>query len=109
MRLSITNVHLDLGAGKRGTDMGPSAIHLAGLVPKLEAMGHTVADIKSCGIGAADARDPRYPKARFLDEIHETCAFIAKRVEAATGEGHTPLVLGGDHSQAMLPSSRQCS
>lgn len=101
MRLSITNVHLDLGAGKRGTDMGPSAIHLAGLVPKLEAMGHTIADIKSCGIGAADARDPRYPKARFLDEIHETCAFITKRVEAATGAGHVPLVLGGDHSQAI--------
>ena len=47
MRLSITNVHLDLGAGKRGTDMGPSAIHLAGLIPKLESMGHTVIDTKS--------------------------------------------------------------
>ena len=101
MRLSITNVHLDLGAGKRGTDMGPSAIHLAGLVPKLEAMGHTIANVKSCGIGSADAQDPRYPKARFLDEIHETCAFIAERVEAELGEGHTPLVLGGDHSQAI--------
>lgn len=101
MRLSITNVHLDLGAGKRGTDMGPSAIHLAGLVPKLESMGHTIIDTKSCGIGLADVRDPRYAKARFLDEIHETCAFICERVERATDLGHTPLVLGGDHSQAI--------
>lgn len=101
MKLSVTNVHLDLGAGKRGTDMGPSAIHLAGLVPKLERLGHTVIDTKSCGVSSLNATDPVYPKARFLDEIYETCAFICKRVEAEAALGHAPLVLGGDHSQAI--------
>ena len=45
MDIAITNVHLDLGAGRRGTDMGPSAMHVAGLVPKLRQMGHRVADV----------------------------------------------------------------
>ena len=66
MDISITNVHLDLGAGRRRTDMGPSAMHVAGLVPKLRALGHHIVD--SCSIAArnfedADTGDPR---ARFL-------------------------------------------
>ena len=46
MQISITNVHLDLGAGRRGTDMGPSAIHVAGLVPGLERLGHQVVSVE---------------------------------------------------------------
>ena len=62
MRLSITNVHLDLGAGKRGTDMGPSAIHLAGLVPKLEAMGHTIANVKAAVLARPMLKTPATPR-----------------------------------------------
>ena len=49
MDIAITNVHLDLGAGLRGTDMGPSAIHVAGLIKKLIRQGHSIADIQSIG------------------------------------------------------------
>jgi arginase len=102
MDISITNVQLDLGAGRRGTDMGPSAIHVAGLVPQLRRLGHTVADVVSFGaessFESADAGDPH---ARFLPEIRQVCTRIADRVEADALGGRFPLVLGGDHAQAI--------
>ncbi len=101
MKLSITNVHMDLGAGKRGTDMGPSAIHLAGLQEKLVEQGHEIDSVMSYGTQSFDASDPGLPGARFLNEIHETCAKLAIRTEAAIEAGQIPLVLGGDHSQAI--------
>lgn len=101
MDISITNVHLDLGAGRRGTDMGPSAIHVAGLVPKLRALGHTVADVADLEASAFEAADVGNPRARFLAEIERTCALLANRVQEQVEGGRFPLVLGGDHSQAM--------
>ena len=102
MDIAITNVRLDLGAGRRGTDMGPSAMHVAGLVPKLQALGHTIAGVVSFGaetpVEHSDAGDPR---ARFLPEIHRVCARIADRVESDVVAGRFPLVLGGDHAQAI--------
>ena len=101
MEISLTNVHLDLGAGKRGTDMGPSAIQLAGLVPKIESLGHQVESIQSLGVQHFDALDPVDAGARFINEISETCRQIAARTEAAVDSGRVPLVIGGDHSQAI--------
>ena len=101
MEISLTNVHLDLGAGKRGTDMGPSAIQLAGLVPKIESLGHQVESIQSLGVQHFDALDPVDAGARFINEISETCRQIAARTEAAVDAGRIPLVIGGDHSQAI--------
>lgn len=81
--------------------MGPSAMHVAGLVPKLRALGHRIVD--SCSIAArnfedADTGDPR---ARFLSAILDTCERIAERVEASLEADQFPLVLGGDHAQAI--------
>jgi arginase len=101
MNISITNVHLDLGAGRRGTDMGPSAIHVAGLVPGLRALGHTVFDVASIGASTFENTDSGDPKARFLSEIARICTKIAVRVENDVLEGRVPLVLGGDHAQAI--------
>ena len=56
MDIALTNVHLDLGAGRRGTDMGPSALHVAGLVPALRQLGHTVEGIVSIGSPSFEAR-----------------------------------------------------
>lgn len=101
MNISITNVHLDLGAGRRGTDMGPSAIHVAGLVPRLRALGHVVSDVASIGASTFENTHSGDPKARFLPEIVRICTKIAARVEADVLEGRIPLVLGGDHAQAI--------
>jgi arginase len=102
MDIGITNVLLDLGAGRRGTDMGPSAMHVAGLVPRLRSIGHTVIDVASVARQSSfENSDPGDPKARFLTVIHETCREVADRVDAQVEAGHFPLVLGGDHAQAI--------
>jgi arginase len=101
MEISITNVHLDLGAGRRGTDMGPSAMHVAGLVPKLTAIGHHVASVESIGVPSAENTSVGESNARYLDAIIQTCVKLADRVEASLHAGQFPLVLGGDHAQAI--------
>ena len=104
MHVSISNVHLDLGAGRRGTDMGPSAIHTAGLVPSLERLGHAVPLVTSFdpeSAEGANAAEHGETNARFLPVIADLCARIADRVEADCEAGRFPLVLGGDHAQAI--------
>jgi arginase len=100
--IGITNVQLDLGAGRRGTDMGPSAMHVAGLVPRLQGIGHVVRDVATVGRTTSfENSTPGDPRARFLPEIAKTCRELADRVEAQVLAGHFPLVLGGDHAQAI--------
>lgn len=101
MDIAITNVHLDLGAGRRGTDMGPSAIHVAGLVPELRNIRHQVVSVESLGIPTAEMIEVGDPRARFLPVIADTCRRLADRVEQNVRDGHFPLVLGGDHAQAI--------
>jgi arginase len=101
MHISITNVHLDLGAGRRGTDMGPSALHVAGLVPSLERLGHQVAAVEPIEARSYENTAAGNPKARFLPAILRTCTMLADRVESELEEGRFPLVLGGDHAQAI--------
>ena len=101
MDISITNVHLDLGAGRRGTDMGPSAMHVAGLVPALERIGHRVVDVRTIGRVTREASSVGDQRARFLDVIRDACVELADHVERSCDAGRTPLVLGGDHSQAI--------
>ncbi len=101
MKISVTNVHLDLGAGRRGTDMGPSAIHVAGLVPGLERLGHEIVAVEPIEARAAESTQEGDPSARFLPAIVRTCTLLADRVEAECHQGRFPLVLGGDHAQAI--------
>lgn len=101
MNIAVTNVHLDLGAGRRGTDMGPSAIHVAGLLPKLRGMGHQIAEIQSIGTRAFEDGEPGLASARFLSRILDVCSQLSTLVEGQVRAGHLPLVLGGDHSQAI--------
>ncbi len=100
-RVAVTNVHLDLGAGRRGTDMGPSAIHVAGLVPELEKLGYDVARVRSLGTTSHEATPVGDATARFLPEIATMCAQVRDGVTLDLTEGAFPLVLGGDHSQAI--------
>ncbi|MEC7984001.1 MAG: arginase [Myxococcota bacterium] len=101
MKIAITNVHLDLGAGRRGTDMGPSAIHVAGLVPKIKGLGHSISSIYSIGSPAYEALDIENKHSRFLSPIFKTCEKLHQRVYKNVSNGAFPLVLGGDHSQAI--------
>lgn len=97
----IGNMHLDLGAGRRGVDMGPSAIHLAGLKPGIESLGHRVVETVALGVPTQEMRDPGNPRARFLPEIAKAVAELADYVEAQLERGRFPVVLGGDHSVAI--------
>jgi arginase len=100
-RVAIIGAALDLGAGRRGVDMGPSAIRYAGLDERLAALGLTVEDLGNVEVGVAEATDEGDPRARFLEEIKEVTANIAALVKQAAEGGAVPVVLGGDHSVAI--------
>ena len=101
MDISILNVRLDLGAGRRGTDMGPSAIHVAGLTERLHSLGHVIHDVVDIEVRSAEELHIGDPTARFLAPIRTCCAEIADRVAFHLDHGRFPLVLGGDHAQAI--------
>lgn len=101
LKIAIGNVHLDLGAGRRGVDMGPSAIHLAGLKNGVESLGHRVVNNFALGVTTQEMAEPGDPSARFLPEIAQVCRDLADRVEDALDKGWFPVVLGGDHSVAI--------
>jgi arginase len=98
---AIIGAALDLGAGRRGVDMGPSAIRYAGLEERLTSLGLDCADWGNVETAVAEATASGDPRARFLCEIRSTCERIARRVGDAVGEGRVPIVLGGDHSIAL--------
>ena len=99
MDIDLINVHLDLGAGRRGTDMGPGAIEVAGIEDRLRRLGHEVARVRA--LSAYEAVDEGPPSARFLPVIADMCRKLADLTEAACEAGHLPLVVGGDHAQAI--------
>jgi arginase len=98
--IRVLGVPLDLGASRRGVDMGPSAMRVAGLQARLEALGHHVTDSGNIRVDIAETQAFGNPHARFLDEIADTCTRTAEAVLAGLHEGMTPFVLGGDHSIA---------
>jgi len=93
---------LDLGAGRRGVDMGPSAIRYAGLEQHLrEALGIRTVDLGNVIAPVAESTEAGDEHARFLRQILALCDEVAKLVAGARRDGQTPLVLGGDHSIAL--------
>jgi arginase len=97
----VIGAPLDLGQGRRGVDMGPSAIRYAGLEARIGELGRDVVDRGNVGTAVAEAIDTGAEDARFLEPIKETCAKVAALVREATEAGAVPLVLGGDHSVAL--------
>ena len=100
-RVRIVGVPMDLGAGRRGVDMGPSAIRIAGVQRALEALRWSVVDDGDVGVPAPESRDPGEPTAKYLDPIYHVCNRLRIRVARALAAGDIPLVLGGDHSVAI--------
>ncbi len=98
--IRVLGVPLDMGASRRGVDMGPSAMRVAGLESRLEALGHEVKDAGNVRVEIAETQKLGEENARFLKPIAETCTRTAEAVVKALEDGQTPLVLGGDHSLA---------
>jgi len=99
--IHVIGVPMDLGSGRRGVDMGPSAIRIAGLAGHLTELGHTVIDEGDLDIRNMEQLKVGDPSARFITEISHASRLLAERVQRVIGKGHFPLVLGGDHSIAV--------
>jgi arginase len=99
--VAVIGAALDLGAGRRGVDMGPSAIRYAGLDERIEELGRDCFDLGNVQTAVAEAAVVGAPDRRYLSEILAACSRVADRVSGALGEGRLPLVLGGDHSVAI--------
>ncbi len=99
--IGIVGVPMDLGAGRRGVDMGPFAIRYAGLEHDLQAMGLRVTDYQNIAVPGPESGPVGNPRAKFDELIETACVELRERVAQIAGAGHFPLVLGGDHSIAM--------
>ena len=98
--IRIIGVPLDLGQSRRGVDMGPSAMRVAGLEAKLEALGYDVKDAGNVPVALAETKAEGDPHAKYLKEITDTCSKEADLVVKTLEGGAIPIVLGGDHSIA---------
>src|SRR5215831_17628458 len=99
-KIRILGVPLDLGQTRRGVDMGPSAVRVAGLEARLEALGHVVEDGGNIAVAIPEQKKEGDPQAKYLKEITTTCTKHAETVYKTLEAGKVPLVLGGDHSVA---------
>jgi arginase len=97
----IIGVRVDLGAGRRGVDMGPSALRKAGLRQELKELGYDVTDDGNIHVEEPEAHHVRDPKLKYLPLIASAMNDLAKRVDATLERDEVPLVLGGDHSIAI--------
>ena len=98
MDIALISVSIDLGAGRRGVDMGPSALRIAGVSQEIEAIGHSVTELGTVTAGGLETTDAGEHELRFLDEIVHVAEETRKLVREGLVRGCTPLVLGGDHS-----------
>jgi len=96
--VTIVGAPLDLGQGRRGVDMGPSAIRYAGLEERLASFGCAVVDRGNLATPEPEALAVGDERARFLAEILDACAGLAELVAGVVADAALPLVLGGDHS-----------
>lgn len=99
--IKIIAVPMDLGASRRGTDMGPSALRIAGLGQHIRELGLKVGREEDIAVPAMETRLEEDNKARYKPQILAVCTELAERTRAIMDEGDFPLVLGGDHSIAM--------
>jgi arginase len=99
--IAIVGAPLDLGAGRRGVDMGPSALRLAGLGSRVAALGYSVEDLGNVFVDQPESTPSGPTRAKYLTQITSVCSALADMIDRAVREGRFPLVLGGDHSVAV--------
>jgi arginase len=100
-RVTLIGVPLDLGAGRRGVDMGPSAFRVAGVDDRIRKLGCEVEDWGDLPVKIPETQEAGDPRLKYLGEILEVVANLRDCVERALADGGVPVVLGGDHSVAM--------
>ncbi len=99
--VALIGVPMDLGADRRGVDMGPSAIRVTRLGADLARLGHDVQDRGNLTTPVPEACPPAQGPAKYASEIDEVCERLSAEVARSLGAGRLPVVLGGDHSLAM--------
>jgi len=99
-KIRVIGVPLDLGQSRRGVDMGPSAVRVAGLEARLEEIGHQVEDAGNIAVAIPEQKKEGDQHAKYLKEITATCTKQAELVIKTLEASKVPLVLGGDHSVA---------
>lgn len=96
--IRIIGAPSDLGQGRRGVDMGPSAIRYAGLQEKLARLGHDVTDLGNIAVPQPEMHRVTNTKLKYLNEVLAVCNALYASVKEVMDAGHTPVILGGDHS-----------
>ncbi len=100
-QVHIIGVPLDLGGGRRGVDMGPSAVRIAGLGERLAAMGCTVTDKGDLTTPIPETQVARDPTKRYIKDIAKVCQRLYQQTRQSLIDGALPIVIGGDHSLAV--------
>lgn len=100
-RIRVIGVPQDLGAGRRGVDMGPSALRIARLNSRILDLGYELVDMGDIGVTIPETHDAGDPRLRYLTQIVEVCQKLSGQVGQVMKEAAFPLVLGGDHSVAI--------
>jgi arginase len=101
MRIRVIGVPMDLGADRRGVDIGASAIRYAELNDNLRKLGHSVHDIGNLVVPQPESYPSGHPKVKYLEPIVQVCEELASIVTDSLQKNEFPLVLGGDHSIAL--------
>ena len=96
--VGLISVSLDLGAGRRGVDMGHSAIRIAGLRPELEALGYRIREVGGVTASQPELSEQGESSTKYLDEVTDVCRATRDHVRSALEAGCFPLILGGDHA-----------
>lgn len=98
--IHVIGVPLDLGAGRRGVDMGPSAVRIAGLGERITALGRTLVDKGDLLTPIPETKNVGDEHKKYIREIARVCQKLYQTALAVLDEGGLPVVLGGDHSLA---------
>jgi len=99
--IAVIGAPLDLGQGRRGVDMGPSALRVANLNARVAALGYEVEDQGNIAVDQAESCPEGDAHAKYLPQIAAACERLGRQVSQALERGRLPLVLGGDHSVAV--------